>query len=261
MAHAQSGRPADPTTWSPAKPASAEAAEQDRIVPGPGGPDDVRDGARTPAPSRQRRPGRTTARPEQAGHAGRASPDSRVPGRSPANRPGDQGRTVDDRTQHSSRARDASCTSRSRAATTGALDSRRVAVLLVLLSSAAIRRRHQTPAFAGPRDRAVATGTTWCGRTDRSVNRDRRHRRRRIGVHELARRPRSVSPWARSTRPVSESHADRAPGRDPSAAGGVGSIPVPCRYLGAITGPKGYGPIGSLASHGIAEFRLILGKS
>ena len=40
----------------------------------------------------------------------------------------------------------------------------------------------------------------------------------------------------------------------------MGSIPVPFGTWG-IKGPKGYGAIGSLASHGIAEFRLILGKS
>ena len=59
------------------------------------------------------------------------------------------------------------------------------------------------------------------------------------------------------TRPVTVTLTAR---RDGTALQAVGSIPVPFGTWG-IKGPKGYGAIGSLASHGIAEFRLILGKS
>ena len=59
------------------------------------------------------------------------------------------------------------------------------------------------------------------------------------------------------TRPVTVTLTAR---RDGTALQAAGSIPVPFGTWG-IKGPKGYGAIGSLASHGIAEFRLILGKS
>ncbi len=59
------------------------------------------------------------------------------------------------------------------------------------------------------------------------------------------------------TRPVTVTLTAR---RDGTALQAVGSIPVPFGTWG-IKGPKGYGAIGSLASHGIAEFRVILGKS
>ena len=48
--------------------------------------------------------------------------------------------------------------------------------------------------------------------------------------------------------------------RDGTALQAAGSIPVPFGMWG-IKGPKGYGAIGSLADHGLAEFRLVLGKS
>lgn len=60
-----------------------------------------------------------------------------------------------------------------------------------------------------------------------------------------------------ATRPVTVTLTAR---RDGTALQAVGSIPVPFGTWG-IKGPKGYGAVGSLASHGIAEFRLILGKS
>ena len=59
------------------------------------------------------------------------------------------------------------------------------------------------------------------------------------------------------TRPVTVTLTAR---RDGTGLQAVGSIPVPFGTWG-IKGPKGYGAVGSLASHGIAEFRLILGKS
>jgi hypothetical protein len=59
------------------------------------------------------------------------------------------------------------------------------------------------------------------------------------------------------TRPVTVTLTAR---RDGTALQTVGTIPVSFGTWG-IKGPKGYGPIGSLASHAIAEFRLILGKS
>ncbi len=62
---------------------------------------------------------------------------------------------------------------------------------------------------------------------------------------------------AGATRPVTVTLTAR---RDGPALQAVGSIPVPFGTWG-IKGPKGYGAVGSLASHGISEFRLILGKS
>jgi polyisoprenoid-binding protein YceI len=59
------------------------------------------------------------------------------------------------------------------------------------------------------------------------------------------------------TRPVTVTLTAR---RDGTALQAVGTIPVSFGTWG-IKGPKGYGPIGSLASHAIAEFRLILSKS
>ncbi len=62
---------------------------------------------------------------------------------------------------------------------------------------------------------------------------------------------------AGATRPVTATLTAR---QDGTAVQTLGSIPVPFGTWG-IKGPKGYGPVGSLACHGIAEFRLILRRS
>ena len=60
-----------------------------------------------------------------------------------------------------------------------------------------------------------------------------------------------------ATRPVTVTLTAR---RDGTALQAVGSIPVPFGTWG-IKGPKGYGAVGSLASHGIAEFLLVLRRA
>jgi hypothetical protein len=62
---------------------------------------------------------------------------------------------------------------------------------------------------------------------------------------------------ARVSRPVTVTISCR---RDGSALQGAGSIPVAFPGWG-IKGPTGFGPFGSLADHGIAEFRLVLQRS
>lgn len=60
-----------------------------------------------------------------------------------------------------------------------------------------------------------------------------------------------------ATRPVSVTISSRRDGPELQAAG---SIPVAFSGWG-IKGPGGFGPFGSLANHGIAEFRLILHRA
>jgi len=45
--------------------------------------------------------------------------------------------------------------------------------------------------------------------------------------------------------------------RDGTSLDVAGSVPLTFAYYG-IAGPKGYGPLGSLADHGVAEFLLLL---
>ena len=59
------------------------------------------------------------------------------------------------------------------------------------------------------------------------------------------------------TRPVTVTPTAR---RDGTALQTAGTIPISFGTWG-IKGPKGYGPVGLLASHGTAEFVLVLHRA